>query len=172
MMRFVLAIILLMTVNGSSILAISPSDIAERHNPFDISQSYPDKFEFTYSFGVRKLNILDTFNDTFTKDLVLDGKATTNLKLTEEEKKEIYDLMVEIGLFQYPETIQGVTIKPEIGYSFEIQVNEEVKRVEWIGDFSDELRHLRFQKLTAFIEEIIRSKEAYQLMPESNGYYQ
>ncbi len=59
-------------------------------------------FNFIFKYGVTAGNILDTFQNTFTKDMVTDAPITVTLTLTQEEKDLIYRKMVEIGFFDFP----------------------------------------------------------------------
>jgi len=133
---------------------------------------YPEDFEFIFSYGVMNKNILNTIDGTFTKDLVIDGVETTALNLSNDEKKEIYTYMKDIGLFQYAEKIEGMNVKPASGYSFLIQYSGKRKIVEWMGLFTNNKRDQEFKELTIRIQEIITSKEEYKALPPSNGYYE
>ena len=136
------------------------------------ANEYPEDFEFIFSYGVMNKNILNTFEGTYTKDLVIDGGITTELKVTKDEKQKIYTYMKDIGLFQYAEKIEGMNIEPASGYSFEIQYNGKRKWIEWIGEFTNNKRDLEFKELTKMIQEIIKSKEEYKALPSPNGYYE
>ena len=130
------------------------------------------EFEFILSYGVMYKNVLNTIEDSFTKDLVIDGEVTTDLVLTEEEKKRIYLKMKDINLFQYSNEVEGMNMEPQSGYKFELFVDGKVKRVNWIGEFNESETHKEFRDLIKMITEIIESKEAFKSLPKPNGYYE
>ncbi|OBR68939.1 hypothetical protein A7K91_15030 [Paenibacillus oryzae] len=136
------------------------------------SEEYSDDFNFVFSYGVMNKNVLNTFDNRYTKDLVKDGVRTIELILTKEEKKIIYTYMKEIGLFQYPDEVEGMKMKPDSGYMFEIN-NDGIKRsINWVGEFNNSERDKEFKHLTRMIIELIESKESYQSLPKSSGYYE
>ncbi|MFD2115769.1 hypothetical protein ACFSTH_11150 [Paenibacillus yanchengensis] len=138
----------------------------------DATEEYSEDFNFVFAYGVMKKNVLNTFDNEYTKDLVQDGTIKTELILTKEEKQEIFAYMKEIGLFQYPKEITAMNVKPDIGYMFEINNNGIKRQVNWIGMFNNSKRDKQFEQLTSMIIELIASKESFQSLPESNGYYE
>ncbi|MEK4251717.1 hypothetical protein [Paenibacillus sp. FSL W7-1287] len=132
---------------------------------------YPDDFNFTFSYGVLHKNKLDTFENTFTKDLIIDGLIQTDLVLTDDEKKRIYEKMQEINLFDYPEFSAGVNGEPTVGYIFVVERNGEEQTIGWSGGFTNEQKHQRFKSLVDMIIEIINSHEEYKALPEASGGY-
>ena len=69
-------------------------------------------FNLEFRYGVMAGNILDTFEGTYTKDMVTDLPITVELSLSDEEKETIYQKMVEIDFFDYPEEF-SVSIEEE-----------------------------------------------------------
>lgn len=128
-------------------------------------------FDFVFSYGVMNKNVLDTVQGTYTKDLVTAGTASTKLNLTEVEKNQVYELMNEIGLWDYPSEIEGMNIKPASGYHFQIFVDGKEQNIRWNGEFNGAQTHRDFKRLTSLIIGMIRDKEAYQALPENEGYY-
>ena len=61
---------------------------------------YPDQnFAFVFEFGSCNRDILDTFNSTFTKDMIIDPAITIPFQLSDSQTTEIYEKMVEIVFF-------------------------------------------------------------------------
>lgn len=58
---------------------------------------------FIFKYGIGAKNILDTFQNKFTKDLIQAPSVTTALYLTDEDMERIYQKMVEINFFSYPD---------------------------------------------------------------------
>ncbi|XID91436.1 hypothetical protein ACF3MZ_23405 [Paenibacillaceae bacterium WGS1546] len=130
-----------------------------------------DNFNFTFKYGVMYKNELDTFNDIYTKDLVMDGVTTTTLKLSREDRQRIYECMTEIDIRDYRGVQQGLFFMPQSGFQFEIQMNEEKISIDWIGGFREDPKDQNFKRLVTLIQEIIESKDEYRDLPEANGYY-
>lgn len=139
----------------------------------------PSDFGFRAAYGVTAKNAMDTFAGTFTKDLVLNGQATTDLRLTAEEMQSLYRDLVEMQsrwqLFTTPFSLEdtGMFVTPSIVY-----------RLEWsVGDFSAipivwddsilssdpkavDLRDW-FDKLRRMIE----ARPEYEALPPAKGGY-
>lgn len=64
---------------------------------------YKTQFDFSYEFGVGSKNELNTFNNTFTKDMVVDSSITIALKLSAEEKQRVYNKLKEINFMDIPD---------------------------------------------------------------------
>jgi len=58
--------------------------------PFDSVPDRPEEFELVFRYGVSAKNVLDTREDTFTKDLILDPSITVQLALTERELDTVW----------------------------------------------------------------------------------
>ncbi|WP_133305044.1 hypothetical protein [Paenibacillus pinisoli] len=157
MMKILAALLLL------SLLSCSPAEPKQSEQPAS--------FDFVFSYGVMNKNVLDTVQGTYTKDLVTAGTATTNLSLTDEEMKQVYELMNEIGLWNYPNEIEGMNVIPASGYHFQILVDGKEQNIHWNGEFNENQTHRGFKRLTSMIIEMVRNKEANQALPESEGYY-
>src|SRR5690606_32110144 len=128
-------------------------------------QGYPRDFNFILEYGVLNKNRLNTFDQTYKKDLVMDGEVTTKLILTKEEMEIIFKMMKRIDLFNYPEEIEGRVMLPASGYRFEIQYRGKLKTIHWRGEFHNMPRDNQFEELTKLILDTIESKESYKLLP-------
>ena len=56
-------------------------------------------FNLIFSYGVSARNVLNTFQNTYTEDLIMDGTITVPFVLKESQLQEINSRMVEIGFF-------------------------------------------------------------------------
>ena len=61
-------------------------------------------FNLLFKYGVGAKNVLDTFDNTYTKDMVIGSPITIRLYLSDEEIEQIRQKMFEIGFFSYPES--------------------------------------------------------------------
>lgn len=148
-----------------------------------LSESMPSDFNFVFGFGANAQNQLDTFKNQFTKDMVMDKDITTKITLTNTEKQQIYQTMVDIDLFSYPGDITPSTLSngqpiPQIGsprtsYYFKVQANSQVKEVSWtdIGENSDDTKTAKLRQLSTMIQDIIESKPEFKAIPTPTTFY-
>jgi hypothetical protein len=123
-------------------------------------------FVFTYGFG----NILNTFEGTYTKDMVMDKDITIPLVLTNEELIQIYNKIVELDIFNVTKPLFSVgSVTPCWNYRLKAIVNREEKNGEWsncTGEFPSEII-----TLGSLIRNIIESRSEYKKLPEPRGGY-
>lgn len=139
----------------------------------------PSDFDFSIQFGVQKKNEINTFEGTVTKDLIADGTATTELILTEEEMKEIYEKMLEINIVEpkefTPEPINGTDCmqKPYGEDKWKIIINGETLTHSISGKYCEPTNDgKQLIELKNYVFNIIKSKGEYKSLPESNGGYE
>lgn len=133
------------------------------------------KLHFRYGFG----NELNTFHQTYTKDLAIDGHITVDFWLSTEEQRQIIQKMEQIDFFNFPDTITAYSradsavaiIEPDPGRQF-VLVEYEGKRkeVSWYQPLPEGDYHSRLiREFEQFIIDIIRAKPEYQKLPEARG---
>jgi predicted small lipoprotein YifL len=140
---------------------------------------YPDDFNFRLNFEVDGKNQIDTYNGTFTKDLIIDGTKTIDFIVPENIKKEIFNKMTEIGIMSFPDTLNldDLYISPSCDYDLHITVNGTVKAVVWTDGFYpyryEDLpeKNKEFLGLVKYISDYIYGTDEYKQMPEANGGY-
>lgn len=131
----------------------------------------PEDFNFIFGYGVYTKNKLDTFTNTYTKDLVMNGLIDTPLTLTAEEKAAIYTKMRDIDLFRYPKDNARNSGEPPFGYFFVVQHNGEKQSITWSGGFKEDTADQNFSSFVGLVLGIIESHEEYQALPEHEGGY-
>lgn len=141
----------------------------------------PRDFNFSLRYGVGAKSEINTFKDTYTKDLVLDGTVTTDLKLSKDEMKNIYQKMKEIELLSTVQNAkyQGedgslISIEPMSDYFLSIQMNGKVYNTHWNSNIYDEETS---KKLAKFVnhylhDQIISNKSEFKNLPEISGGYE
>ncbi len=91
-------------------------------------------FNLIFKYGVMAKNELDTFKGAYTKDMIINPSIMVPLSLSEEEMDRIYQKMVEIDFFNYPDKF-SVTIPPgeptsivtpNASYYFKVEYNSSV----------------------------------------------
>ena len=131
-----------------------------------------------FSYGVDAKNVLNTFENTYTKDLILDGTTTVPFTLSDGELDHINEKMSEIGFFDYPEHFAAATgdtasfIMPYSTYEFEVSYESTTKRLHWSDSvISDDTAAVKLRELIQLIRSIIESKPEYSQLPPARGGY-
>lgn len=131
---------------------------------------------FKYDFK----NELDTFNNTYQKDLVLDGLIKIDFWLTTDEQNQIIEKANQLNFFLLPDTILAdapVQITPNPGQFLRIKTETEDHSILWniiLEEFQTEQYEdfLKVEQLAEFIRLIIESKPEYKKLPPANGGYE
>ncbi len=120
-------------------------------------------------------NELNTFEGTYTKDLIIDGTKTTRLTLSPEELRQIQQKMVDIDFFNYPESFPpkpGYRMYPRADYYIKVQNGSTVKEVSWNTEsLIDSCIQDNLGQLATYIMNIIVQKPEYKMLPPANGAY-
>jgi len=171
MASLVLAIILLGATGCDN---INPANGSADNTPQE------SDFNFIFKYGVTAKNELDTFKGKFTKDMVSDPPITVKLSLTEEEKNSIYQKMVEIDFFDYPDRfsvsvppgeLTGM-VTPYLTYYFKVAYDSQVKELWWDDEITNpDQRADKLRELISLVRNIVESKEEYKKLPEPRSGY-
>jgi len=144
-------------------------------SPYDSSKN-PVNIVFKYGYDYR--NELNTFNGTFTKDLVIDGTATTRLVLSLQELNQIHKKLTDIGFYEYPETFPSAgVVTPRADYYLKVQKGSAIKEVTWCSDSfidantSSQQVESNLHELCDLMTNMIEGKLEYKLLPPANGAY-
>ena len=137
-------------------------------------------FNLIFKYGVGAKNILDTFQGTYTKDMVMDPSITVELSLSEEEMDRIYQKMVEIDFFNYPDKFSvsvppsesfGI-LTPYPSYYFKVEYNSQIKELWWEDEIHNKDEKAdRLRELIKLITDIVESKEEYKKLPSPRSGY-
>lgn len=136
-------------------------------------------FNFRLRYGVLARNELNTFENTYTKDLILDGTFTIPLYLARADFDSIEVKMEQIGFFSYPDTFVVTSrdsirsfITPNNTYDFEVVSRSITKNLCWDDAIiASDARGARLRELIALIRKIVESKPEYQRLPPARGGY-
>lgn len=132
------------------------------------------KIHFRYDFG----NELNTFNQTYTKDLVLDGYITIPFWLTTAEQQQIDGKLEALDFFNLPDTILSAvsgdtvsTFDPNPGRQFlRAEHANANKEVSWYYPLPEnDPAANAIIELSEFIQNLIHSKPDYQKLPAPRG---
>ena len=138
-------------------------------------------FNLIFKYGVMARNELNTFEGTYTKDMVIDPSITVELSLTEEELGRIYQKMVEIDFFDYPDEFSvsvafgelTAMVTPYSSYYFRVEYNSSIKELWWEDEIKNKNKEAdKLRELIKLIRDIIESKEEYKKLPEPTSGYE
>ena len=141
------------------------------------------KYEFIFKYGVGKKNILNTRENKFTKDRVIDSSFTVSLKFTLKEKRLVYKKLNEANFFKLPEiykynieTFEEVFQRnPCNEYEFILLQGPINKTVKWDDCIQSTTKDPQFEKLmelSNYINSILIKKNSYKKLPKPRSGYQ
>lgn len=143
----------------------------------NMPKEMPSDFDFMVRYGYSEVNKneINTFLDTATKDLVMNGTASAKIAFTTEEMRSIYEKMREINIMGTknlkPAAI-GCERTPYGEDSWEVSINGESKTFTWTEKYCELTKDAKqLLELRQFIHQIVAGKEAYQKLPEAEGGY-
>ncbi len=137
-------------------------------------------FNLIFRYGVGANNELNTFRGTYTKDMIIDPSITVDLFLSTAELDRIYQKMIGINFFDYPENFsvfippgEGITrVTPYSTYYFKVEYNSKIKELSWEDNITNEDKKAeKLRELTELIRDIIESKGEYKRLPSPRGAY-
>lgn len=131
---------------------------------------------FKYDFK----NELNTFENTFQKDLILDGVKKINFWLSTEEQNRILEKVNEINYFSLPDTFKYIS-EDSISVSIEPNPGEQILRIKYQSKdkitiwtypvIENDSRFKDLLELRKFIKSIIELKQEYKSLPPARGGY-
>jgi len=154
------------------VLAIAGFIVFKRTNrpPQNPPTGGPTSFNLIFKYGVGAKNELNTFDQTYTKDMVMDPPVTIKFKLSDGELAGVYQKISDLKLFDIVRPTEGnMMVKPCSNYYLKVQIDSDQKELSWDnchGEINDKL-----QQFTEYIISIIESKEDYKKLPIPRGRY-
>jgi len=136
-------------------------------------------FNFSLKYGILARNHIDTFHDTFTKDLILNGTISVPFVLSEDEFSRIQQKLLEIDFFSYPDTfVVELTdsligyLRPHPTYLFKVKLDSITKALFWEDEVvTNNPRAINLRAAINSIIQIIESKPEYRRLPPAKGGY-
>lgn len=137
-------------------------------------------FNLIFKYGVGARNELDTFEGTYTKDMVSDPPVKIKMSLSREETDRIYQKMLEIDFFDYPDKFSVTlstgepigTVTPCSKYYFKVANNSKIKELSWDDCITNKNERAdKLRELIKYIENIIKSRTEYKKLPIPRGGY-
>lgn len=124
---------------------------------------------------------VDTFAGTASKDLIELPDTTIHLELSEAQMDTLYDAVIQMRYFDYPEPHPPIRANSTFALSndmigLRVRAGDATKDLTWNpGDeiaqepVSDEWKRLR--RLVRMVYRMVTSHPAYQALPKPEGYY-
>jgi len=168
---------------------VSNKDMVEEEEVFGIIESkIPDNFNFNISFGFYGKNNINTYSNTFTKDLIEAGTEAIDFIIPPEKIREIYEAFLESKIYELPddinaevENIEGkeyTSWEPFDSYTLTYTYDNVTRTIvcedggPWYADSGPTDSRNRLVKFVGIITDYIYSTEVFQNMSSSVGGYQ
>jgi hypothetical protein len=138
----------------------------------DTAEHIPQFVEIQLQYGF--VDELNTFQGTFTKDLVMDGSVTVTFWLSKADQQAILAKAEELDFFNLPDRMpapSGVGIQPDPSPDrLRIRTTDEDKTVEWSYPLDpDNASANAIRELSEFIMGIVRQSPVYKTLPDPRG---
>jgi hypothetical protein len=141
----------------------------------DTYDSSQNVINIIFKYGVGARNELNTFEGTYTKDMVMDNPITTRMILSQEELRQIQQRITEMDLFSFPDNFPinpsgGVT--PQTDYYIKVQNGTQTKEINWSNSsLMDSNIQNSLEQLVSFLRSMIKQKPEYKALPEPTSGY-
>jgi len=160
------------------LLFILASGCTER---VEIPDEASTQIDIYYSFGVFENNTLDTKNNLYVKDMVADPPIEYTMQLSDAEKMEIYQSVLDNDFFniknEFTENCNLIgicqTVTPLSKSTITITIEGNVKTVKASADYFDknDPDYKKFRNVEQVIYNIIIKKENELNIPQPTSGY-
>lgn len=148
-------------------------------NKSNIPTTKPSDFAFSLNYGIGGKNKLDTFTNSYSRDMNSEHSQNIKLTLSEEDLNKIYSLMRTIDILNYPDNFdpEGPSeSKPYDEFYITILINGNKKNITWIDNKNSQTEQaINLRELFSKIHKIVSETEEYKSLPvpeDSNIYYE
>ncbi len=140
----------------------------------DVQKPDPQFLRVQLNHGFR--DVVNTFDGTLTKDLVLDGTRTVPFWFTTAEQHLIISELQRAGFYELPDTIPqipDVRISPNPGPQLlRVQADQGQKTVVWLlPPDQTNGNGEAIQQLASVIMAIVEAKPEFKQLPPARGAY-
>ncbi len=182
-MKKVLLTVIALLIFISAAVGCTPEAVRESVAP--PPDEMPSDFDFSLNFGIDGKNVIDTYEDTFTKDLIIAGTETIPFEIPADKMREIYAEFLIYEIYALPDNINDATpiygsygtLTPAAVYTLRYTCDGETRTIvsddggPWDSDDGYPITHERLVTFVTFVKDYIYSTEEYQSMPEEEGGY-
>ncbi|MFB4161347.1 hypothetical protein ACE1TF_15810 [Geomicrobium sp. JSM 1781026] len=132
----------------------------------------PDDFAFSLAYGYEKANEINTYENTYTKDLADYGDITIDFELTDEEMNFVYEQLQQADILNTPGYVaENPCVEPYMENSISITVNDETFVREWPSSNCDSNDERLGMAVHTIHLEVVEPREEYQELPDPVGGY-
>jgi hypothetical protein len=168
--KFIVAILLML------ILVVSIAAYIYFQKPSgDSYDSSQNVINIIFKYGVGARNELNTFEGTYTKDMVMDNPITTRMILSQEELRQIQQKITEIDLFSFPDNFSinpSGEVTPQTDYYIKVQNGSQIKEISWNDNSLIESNMQNsLDQFVSYLVGIIEQKPEYKALPAARGGY-
>ena len=135
-------------------------------------------FAFLFKYGPCFTDILDTINNTFAKTISVESSQTIPFILPNDQMTIIYQKMVEIRIFDYPDEFSipvptnGMIgkVTPAERYVITVRNGDITKTISWIDEIIQPtmVKANNLRDLFQLIINIIQKQPDYNKLPDRN----
>ena len=144
--------------------------LSVKQKSFDYKSQMPKDFNFVANY-YGGAYILDTYHQKLTVALDWNKDTVLPFRLTNEEKKHIYDVMCDIDIYQYPQDYgptSKVIVDPSPDFNLKFTLDTVTCTINWEENTWSETRAARnLRKLFEQFSEIIEKDKRVQALPKS-----
>lgn len=139
----------------------------------NLPEEMPEDFNFILKYGYEARDILNTYENTYTKNMIMNDDETIEMVLSDEEMKAIYDKMKATDILNSAENASEFQcVDPHEENILHLTLDGEVYQREWITSYCNDTPDKKLKDFTEFLHrEIIMIKEEYNDLPEPSGGY-
>ena len=149
------------------------------------STSINSNFDFILKYGYEGRSVLNTYNDTYTKE----GSPIIKMELSKDEMETILNEMQKIDIFNYPEAFPAyMHVNIPVKQYLEVTFKGQKKTIAWsldnmppfginietneviIEDKYKDNEVIILDRMTNMIIRIIEAKDEYKKLPETKLY--
>ncbi len=132
----------------------------------------PDDFNFSLQYGFEAKNELNTFDSTYTKDLIETGEIMTEFKLTSGELEALYDEMVHAEILTTPNNVSDPCVAPHETNKMSLLLDGETYDFDWVTSECPKAADQKLKQFTDFLHhEIVTNRTEYKELPDVVGGY-
>lgn len=157
-----------------ALITITTLYIVTQNKPDNILK-LTDNFNLIFKYGVGAKNQLNTYNNTYTKDMVTDPAIKINLKLIPQEKLQIMQKIEEINFFNISSSFPinpHAWQTPQVDYYIKVQNGSEIREVNWNKNslIENNIKN-NLDQLRLLLINTIENKTEYKALPTPSAGY-
>lgn len=136
-------------------------------------EEMPEDFDFVLNYGYEARDVINTYENTYTKNMISSDDETVKMILLEEEMETMYEKMKEADILKSAENAaKSQCADPYEVNELKLTMNGEIYQREWITSYCDNVPDNKLKNFMEFVhQDIIMKKEEYKELPEPSGGY-